>query len=63
VSARVVSRPYPNRRTRVGRDGTYPWAVTLKQGCAVETRRFHDRAEADALYERAVAAGFEERGK
>lgn len=58
ATERRVSGPYENTRKRISRDGLYPWSVTLKQGCRVETQTFYDRAEADALVGKALAAGF-----
>ena len=55
---RTVTEPWENTQKRVTQGGVYPWSVTLKQGCVVQTETFYHREEAEALHEKALAAGF-----
>lgn len=60
TAQRRVSMPFQDPRSKFSRSGQQQWTVTLKDGCKVENHRFDDEADAQALYRRAVAAGFEE---
>jgi hypothetical protein len=45
MTAATVTGPYPDRRSRVSRDGRHDWVVIVKYGCQSRHFRFQSHEE------------------